>query len=138
MAHAWKACWVKALGGSNPPSSAKRVNEPSSAKGFFELIYRWPSPEPEVPTDGVSPDSEMEDSTVNGFSCRGLEPLCGSQSPAELYFNVTVPPASSRVALAFSALSLLAPSSTTPGAPSTRALASPNPRLVSALTSLIT
>src|SRR3954452_8690022 len=22
MAHAWKACWVKALGGSNPPSSA--------------------------------------------------------------------------------------------------------------------
>src|SRR5450756_850485 len=24
MAHAWKACWVKALGGSNPPSSAKR------------------------------------------------------------------------------------------------------------------
>ena len=23
MAHAWKACWVKALGGSNPPSSAK-------------------------------------------------------------------------------------------------------------------
>src|SRR5450830_525849 len=24
MAHAWKACWVKALGGSNPPSSAER------------------------------------------------------------------------------------------------------------------
>jgi hypothetical protein len=23
MAHAWKACWVKALGGSNPPSSAE-------------------------------------------------------------------------------------------------------------------
>ena len=22
MAHAWKACWVQALGGSNPPSSA--------------------------------------------------------------------------------------------------------------------
>src|SRR5690606_7350092 len=22
MAHAWKACWVNALGGSNPPSSA--------------------------------------------------------------------------------------------------------------------
>ena len=22
MAHAWKACWVEALGGSNPPSSA--------------------------------------------------------------------------------------------------------------------
>src|ERR1700716_4235178 len=22
MAHAWKACWVKALGGSNPPFSA--------------------------------------------------------------------------------------------------------------------
>ena len=25
MAHAWKACWVKALGGSNPPSSANFV-----------------------------------------------------------------------------------------------------------------
>ena len=25
MAHAWKACWVKALGGSNPPSSAFEV-----------------------------------------------------------------------------------------------------------------
>src|SRR5690554_241469 len=24
MAHAWKACWVNALGGSNPPSSASR------------------------------------------------------------------------------------------------------------------
>ena len=24
MAHAWKACWVNALGGSNPPSSAGR------------------------------------------------------------------------------------------------------------------
>ena len=24
MAHAWKACWVNALGGSNPPSSAAR------------------------------------------------------------------------------------------------------------------
>src|SRR5690606_15070042 len=24
MAHAWKACWVNALGGSNPPSSAPR------------------------------------------------------------------------------------------------------------------
>ena len=23
MAHAWKACWVQALGGSNPPSSAE-------------------------------------------------------------------------------------------------------------------
>src|SRR5690606_31254725 len=23
MAHAWKACWVQALGGSNPPFSAK-------------------------------------------------------------------------------------------------------------------
>src|SRR6187431_948350 len=26
MAHAWKACWVQALGGSNPPSSASRAN----------------------------------------------------------------------------------------------------------------
>ena len=29
MAHAWKACWVNALGGSNPPSSAgRRAREP--------------------------------------------------------------------------------------------------------------
>ena len=26
MAHAWKACWVQALGGSNPPSSAVSVS----------------------------------------------------------------------------------------------------------------
>ena len=26
MAHAWKACWVQALGGSNPPSSADSVS----------------------------------------------------------------------------------------------------------------
>jgi hypothetical protein len=30
MAHAWKACWVQALGGSNPPFSA------------FEMIGGWP------------------------------------------------------------------------------------------------
>src|ERR1700754_842556 len=28
MAHAWKACWVKALGGSNPPSSAPSARSP--------------------------------------------------------------------------------------------------------------
>jgi len=57
---------------------------------------------------------------------------------AVTYFKVTVPPASSRAAFAFSAVSLLAPSSTIPGAPSTRALASPKPRLVRARTSLMT
>ena len=29
MAHAWKACWVQALGGSNPPSSASSVLVPA-------------------------------------------------------------------------------------------------------------
>ena len=29
MAHAWKACWVNALGGSNPPSSAKEKDRPT-------------------------------------------------------------------------------------------------------------
>ena len=33
MAHAWKACWVQALGGSNPPSSA--TNPGPSGSGFF-------------------------------------------------------------------------------------------------------
>ena len=40
MAHAWKACWVQALGGSNPPSSAAvsveappRRQPPASASG---------------------------------------------------------------------------------------------------------
>jgi hypothetical protein len=31
MAHAWKACWVKALGGSNPPFSAR-----------YQIIYTIP------------------------------------------------------------------------------------------------
>ena len=32
MAHAWKACWVNALGGSNPPSSATLTSETSKAR----------------------------------------------------------------------------------------------------------
>src|ERR1700754_2809510 len=37
MAHAWKACWVKALGGSNPPSSARTHEYGSSSEGPFSL-----------------------------------------------------------------------------------------------------
>ena len=44
MAHAWKACWVQALGGSNPPSSA--TNPGPSGSGFFYALFTpaFPSP----------------------------------------------------------------------------------------------
>src|SRR4051794_17956554 len=57
---------------------------------------------------------------------------------AEVYFSSTVPPASSICFLIFSASSLLTPSLTGLGAPSTSAFASPRPRPVIARTSLIT
>ncbi|MEY2698053.1 MAG: hypothetical protein RL720_9 [Actinomycetota bacterium] len=38
MAHAWKACWVNALGGSNPPSSAIVM--------FQDILY------PQAPVNG--------------------------------------------------------------------------------------
>src|SRR5699024_6406391 len=40
MAHAWNACWVNALGGSNPPSSAVGKPPPadSSAGGGFSFV----------------------------------------------------------------------------------------------------
>ena len=34
MAHAWKACWVQALGGSNPPSSATGSRDSLEPRGF--------------------------------------------------------------------------------------------------------
>lgn len=35
MAHAWNACWVHALGGSNPPSSAEHeAPGPVRSRGF--------------------------------------------------------------------------------------------------------
>ena len=34
MAHAWKACWVQALGGSNPPSSATGPRNLLRFRGF--------------------------------------------------------------------------------------------------------
>lgn len=42
MAHAWKACWVQALGGSNPPSSA--TNPGPSGSGFFYALPLAPGP----------------------------------------------------------------------------------------------
>ena len=39
MAHAWKACWVQALGGSNPPSSATGPRDRFRFRGFCCL---WP------------------------------------------------------------------------------------------------
>ena len=41
MAHAWKACWVQALGGSNPPSSATGPRDLLRFRGFCCLWRRW-------------------------------------------------------------------------------------------------
>ena len=41
MAHAWKACWVQALGGSNPPSSATEPRDRFRFRGFCCLWRRW-------------------------------------------------------------------------------------------------
>ena len=41
MAHAWKACWVQALGGSNPPSSATGPRDRFRFRGFCCLWRRW-------------------------------------------------------------------------------------------------
>ena len=39
MAHAWKACWVKALGGSNPPFSAIFLeNPPKILRRVFDFL----------------------------------------------------------------------------------------------------
>ena len=54
MAHAWKACWVQALGGSNPPSSATGPRDRFRFRGFcclwrrvlllvVPLVFRAPS-----------------------------------------------------------------------------------------------
>ena len=40
MAHAWKACWVQALGGSNPPSSATGPRDRFRFRGFCCLWRR--------------------------------------------------------------------------------------------------
>ena len=40
MAHAWKACWVQALGGSNPPSSATGPRDLLRFRGFCCLQPR--------------------------------------------------------------------------------------------------
>ena len=41
MAHAWKACWVQALGGSNPPSSATGPRDRFRFRGFCCVWRRW-------------------------------------------------------------------------------------------------
>ena len=45
MAHAWKACWVQALGGSNPPSSATGPRDLLRFRGFFvfatKSVHHW-------------------------------------------------------------------------------------------------
>ena len=41
MAHAWKACWVKALGGSNPPSSASSCNQRIKREIRFSVSKFW-------------------------------------------------------------------------------------------------
>ena len=39
MAHAWKACWVQALGGSNPPSSATVIPVFSRDRDSLEIPW---------------------------------------------------------------------------------------------------
>src|SRR5437879_5458097 len=56
----------------------------------------------------------------------------------QIYFSSTVAPASANFFLIVSASSLLTPSLTVLGAPSTRSLASFKPRLVTSLTTLMT
>ena len=56
MAHAWKACWVQALGGSNPPSSATGPRDRFRFRGFLlpveplvfqaPLVFRAPARSP--------------------------------------------------------------------------------------------
>ncbi len=38
MAHAWNACWVNALGGSNPPSSAVGPAPPRKVGPDFSYV----------------------------------------------------------------------------------------------------
>ena len=40
MAHAWKACWVNALGGSNPPSSALLTHPNTQGPGPRQIADR--------------------------------------------------------------------------------------------------
>src|SRR4051794_16610747 len=56
MAHAWKACWVKALGGSNPPSSADEERARPQGGRVLHLLQccgfgeeGWRSPPTESP-----------------------------------------------------------------------------------------
>src|SRR5262245_3549713 len=44
MAHAWKACWVHALAGSNPASSATPTAGPASAGASAPVLIdrAWP------------------------------------------------------------------------------------------------
>src|SRR5688500_17138233 len=44
MAHAWNACWVNALGGSNPPFSATGNPVPIHSEPGFLLSSRLSSP----------------------------------------------------------------------------------------------
>ncbi len=76
-AHAWKACWVKALGGSNPP--------PSAIKSLFLLIYlRYPgmppgTPEfrgaPRVDTPNCEPENALVSRISDGLARLSLPPV---------------------------------------------------------------
>ncbi len=72
MAHAWKACWVYALGGSNPPPSARNFVElfqdtkdnETGEKALVEafILPQIPAYEPnlrEVGTIGLPLESQL-------------------------------------------------------------------------------
>ena len=61
MAHAWKACWVQALGGSNPPSSA--TNPGPSGSGFFYALFTSTFPDLAIPRLLPAPGPPLTPST---------------------------------------------------------------------------
>src|SRR5690242_16541826 len=96
---------------------------------------------PEVADQAHVPRVVMNKFHVLGTR-NGRPSSCEDDRPSERwvrsYLTVTLAPAASRPALAFSAASLVTFSRTGLGAPSTRSLASLRPREVSVRTSLMT
>src|SRR6478736_8971227 len=88
MAHAWKACWVNALGGSNPPSSAGRGarHRVSAGDGPFVMPRTGRSLRPVgVRRPLVEPDLVALGVDENGPPARLADLRLGPHhSPAEL------------------------------------------------------
>ena len=76
MAHAWKACWVQALGGSNPPSSANAIpvsprDRDSSETSWHSLWHSYRSLSAFTrPVPGLAWDC-----AIDGHSVSSTEPV---------------------------------------------------------------